>query len=82
MGPAGCGKCRQLGFRGRMSLVEIFKIDDEVRTMINKQLTTPQLRKRARELGMRTMREDGIRKVLSGMTSADEVIEATMSDSH
>lgn len=82
MGPAGCGKCRQLGFRGRMSLVEIFKIDDEVRTMINQQLTTPQLRKRARELGMRTMREDGIRKVLSGMTSADEVIEATMSDSH
>ena len=82
MGPAGCGKCRQLGFRGRMSLVEIFKIDDEVRTMINQQLTTPQLRKRARELGMRTMREDGIRKVLSGLTSADEVIEATMSDSH
>jgi type IV pilus assembly protein PilB len=82
MGPAGCGKCRQLGFRGRMSLVEIFKIDDEVRTMINQQLTTPQLRKRARELGMRTLREDGIRKVLAGLTAADEVIEATMSDSH
>jgi type IV pilus assembly protein PilB len=81
-GANGCGKCRQRGFRGRMSLVEIFKIDDEVRTMINQQLTTPQLRKRARELGMRTMREDGIRKVLSGMTTADEVIEATMSDSH
>lgn len=82
MGPAGCGKCRQLGFRGRMSLVEIFKIDDEVRSMINQQLTTPQLRKRARELGMRTLREDGIRKVLAGLTAADEVIEATMSDSH
>lgn len=82
MGPAGCGKCRQLGYRGRMSLVEIFKIDDEVRSMINQQLTTPQLRKRARELGMRTLREDGVRKVLAGLTTADEVIEATMADSH
>jgi type IV pilus assembly protein PilB len=79
-GPGGCGKCRQNGYRGRMSLVEIFTIDDEVRNMINQQLTTPQLRKRARELGMRTMREDGIRKVLSGSTTAEEVIEATMAD--
>ena len=63
-----------------MSIVEIFKINDEVRGMINQQLTTPQLRKRARELGMRTLREDGIRKVLSGSTTADEVIESTMSD--
>ncbi len=46
--PTGCSKCRQNGFRGRMSLVEIFKIDDEVRNMINQQLTTPQLRKHAR----------------------------------
>jgi type IV pilus assembly protein PilB len=48
--------------------------------MINQQLPGPVLRRRARELGMRTLREDGIRKVLVGMTSADEVIEATMSD--
>lgn len=79
-GPNGCGKCRQGGYRGRMSLVEIFTVDDEVRNMINQQLTTPQLRKRARELGMRTLREDGIRKVLTGMTTAEEVIEATMAD--
>ena len=79
-GPIGCSKCRQRGFRGRMSIVEIFKINDEVRSMINQQLTTPQLRKRARELGMRTLREDGIRKVLAGVTTAEEVIEATMSD--
>ncbi|WP_395739228.1 GspE/PulE family protein [Prosthecobacter sp.] len=80
MNAVGCSKCRQRGFRGRMSIVEIFKIDDEVRGMINQQLTTPQLRKRARELGMRTLREDGIRKVLAGLTTADEVIEATMAD--
>src|SRR5690606_10742488 len=68
MGPKGCNKCRGAGFKGRMVIAEIFKIDDEVRNMINQQLTTPQLRKRARELGMRTLREDGIRKVLAGMT--------------
>ena len=81
MGPNGCPKCRQLGYRGRMTIAEIFKIDDEVRNMINEQLTTPQLRRRARELGMRTLREDGVRKVLAGMTTAEEVIEATMADS-
>ena len=80
MGPKGCNKCRGSGFKGRMVIAEIFKVDDEVRNMINQQLTTPQLRKRARELGMRTLREDGIRKVLAGMTTAEEVIEATMAD--
>ncbi len=80
MGPKGCNKCRNSGYRGRMVIAEIFKVDDEVRNMINQNLTTPQLRKRARELGMRTLREDGVRKVLAGITTADEVVEATMSD--
>jgi type II secretory ATPase GspE/PulE/Tfp pilus assembly ATPase PilB-like protein len=48
--------------------------------MINKRDSTLHLRQRARELGMRTLREDGIRKVLSGMTSAEEVISITISD--
>ena len=76
----GCEKCRGNGFKGRMGIFEIFQIDDEVRTMINTGLTTTQLRRRARELGMRTLREDGIRKVLSGLTSGSEVAHATMSD--
>ncbi|MBX7211312.1 MAG: Flp pilus assembly complex ATPase component TadA [Verrucomicrobiaceae bacterium] len=80
MEPKGCKKCRERGYRGRLAILEIFQVDDEVRNMINEQLTTPQLRKRARELGMRTIREDGVRKVLAGLTTADEVIEATMSD--
>ncbi len=79
-GPVGCEKCRGNGFRGRMGIFEIFLIDDEVRSMINTGLTTTQLRRRARELGMRTLREDGIRKVLSGLTSGQEVVHATMSD--
>ena len=79
-GPVGCEKCRGNGFKGRMGIFEIFVIDDEVRGMINTGLTTTALRRRARELGMRTLREDGIRKVLSGLTSGSEVVHATMSD--
>ncbi len=79
-GAVGCEKCRTAGYRGRMGLFEILKVDDEVSHMINDDLSSPQLRKRARELGMRTLREDGIRKVLSGMTSAEEVIGVTMAD--
>ncbi len=79
-GPVGCEKCRGNGFKGRMGIFELFIIDDEVRQMINTGLTTTQLRRRARELGMRTLREDGIRKVLAGLTSGGEVVHATMSD--
>lgn len=79
-GPVGCTKCRGNGYRGRMGIFELFNIDDEVRGMINGGLTTSQLRRRARELGMRTLREDGVRKVLSGLTSGHEVVHATMGD--
>ncbi len=80
MRPVGCDKCRFLGYRGRMGIFEIFVVDDEVRFMINDRSSTLQLRKRARELGMRTLREDGVRKVLSGLTTAEEVIATTMGD--
>jgi type IV pilus assembly protein PilB len=77
---SGCDNCKHLGYKGRAGLFEIFLIDDEVRHMVNNKSTTVELRKRAREMGMRTLREDGIRKVLSGMTTAEEVISATMGD--
>jgi type IV-A pilus assembly ATPase PilB len=80
MRPVGCDACRHLGYKGRVGLFEIFRIDDEVRMMVNEHASTLQLRKRARELGMRTLREDGVRKVLSGMTTASEVISITMGD--
>jgi type II secretion system protein E len=76
----GCDACKHKGYKGRAGIFEIFVIDDEIRHMVNQRATTLELRKRAREMGMRTLREDGIRKVLSGMTSADEVISATMGD--
>jgi type IV pilus assembly protein PilB len=79
---AGCSHCKNLGYKGRMGIFEIFTIDDEVRHMINNKASTVELRKRAREMGMRTLREDGIRKVLAGMTTAEEVISVSMGDAH
>ena len=76
----GCEHCKHLGYKGRMGIFEIFLIDDDVRHMVNNKASTVELRKRAREMGMRTLREDGIRKVLAGMTTAEEVIAVTMSD--
>ncbi|MCA1657732.1 MAG: Flp pilus assembly complex ATPase component TadA, partial [Verrucomicrobiaceae bacterium] len=80
MVPVGCDQCRHTGYRSRMGIFEIFVIDDDVRHMINSKKSTLLLRQRARELGMRTLREDGVRKVLAGLTSAEEVISITMGD--
>ena len=79
-GPVGCNKCRHTGYKGRVGVFEIFIIDDEVKHLINDNLSSPQLRKRARELGMRTLREDGVRKVLAGLTSAEEILSTTMAE--
>jgi type II secretory ATPase GspE/PulE/Tfp pilus assembly ATPase PilB-like protein len=88
--PKGCERCRFTGYRGRVGIFEIFKVDDEMRHMINRmgegedrseQVSTVQLRKRAREQGMRTLREDGFQKVFAGLTTFDEVLAVTMGDS-
>ena len=76
----GCENCKHRGYKGRAGLFEIFIIDDEVRHMVNHRASTIELRKRARQMGMRTLREDGVRKVLSGMTTAEEVISVSMGD--
>jgi general secretion pathway protein E/type IV pilus assembly protein PilB len=58
----------------------MFVIDDEARKLIYDKVPASVLRIRAREMGMRTLREDGARKVLAGMTSPEEVIRATIGD--
>ncbi len=80
MKAVGCELCRHKGYKGRMGIFEIFQLDDQVRHMINDRLSTLQIRKRARELGMRTLREDGVRKVLAGLTTVEEVATATLGD--
>ncbi|HWI58307.1 MAG TPA: GspE/PulE family protein [Bacillota bacterium] len=76
----GCSNCNNNGFRGRFGIFEIFVIDDDSRKLIYEKVPSSVLRARAREAGMRTLREDGIRKVLAGLTTPEEVIRATVGD--
>jgi general secretion pathway protein E/type IV pilus assembly protein PilB len=76
----GCNDCSNTGCRGRFGIFEIFVIDDEARKLIYDKAPSSALRARAREMGMRTLREDGIRKVLAGLTTPEEVIRATIGD--
>jgi type IV pilus assembly protein PilB len=76
----GCPDCKKTGHRGRFGIFEIFVIDDEARKLIYEKVPATVLRARAREMGMRTLREDGTRKVLAGLTTCDEVIRGTMAE--
>lgn len=76
----GCPKCNGIGYKGRMGIFEMFIVNEELQQMIYEGRTLVELRTKARELGMRTMREDGVRKVSGGLTTADEVLKVTMND--
>ena len=80
MQAVGCETCLGTGYKGRMGIFEIFVLNDDVRRMITEQASHAEIRTRARQLGMRTLREDGIRKVFSGSTTIAEVLSATMGD--
>ena len=77
----GCADCNATGYRGRMGIFEIFLVNDEIQKMIYENVGTSRLREKARAQGMRTMREDGARKVTSGLTTIDEVVSITVGDS-
>jgi len=79
---AGCDKCSKTGYKGRKGIFEIFKVDDNIQRLIFDHAPATLLRQRAREMGMRTLREDGMLKVTSGMTSLAEVLRVTMGDAN
>ncbi len=74
----GCQNCNQSGYKGRKALVELMLVNNEIRTLITKKEPTLVLRTKARELGMRTMREDGIAAILNGETTMEEVLKYTV----
>ncbi len=76
----GCDVCGKTGYKGRKGIFEIFKVDDTIQRLIFDHAPATLLRQRAREMGMRTLREDGMLKVASGMTSLQEVLRVTMGD--
>ncbi len=76
----GCPKCFNQGVKGRFGIFEIFQVNEEIEKLIYSGGTAAQMRSVAKELGMRTMREDGVRKVLAGQTSVEEVLSVTVDE--
>lgn len=77
---AGCAACQGSGFLGRLGLFEIFAVSDALRGMIHAGATTQRLRETAHAEGLRTMREDGVRKIIAGLTTVEEVASITVGD--
>jgi type IV pilus assembly protein PilB len=75
--PQGCLACNFTGYKGRMGIFEFFLVDDEMENFILKSPSISELRKKAREKGMLTMKEDGLIKVLLGLTTLEEVERVT-----
>lgn len=72
--PNGCEKCSSTGYKGRVGLFEVMEIDEELREQIMVGASTSELRQKAKEKGMLTLRQSGIEKIKVGSTSIDEVL--------
>ena len=73
----GCKTCNGTGYKGRKAIFEYLRVSNPIRELINSRSPTLIIREKARELGMRTMREDGVRAILDGYTTVDEVLRYT-----
>jgi type II secretory ATPase GspE/PulE/Tfp pilus assembly ATPase PilB-like protein len=71
--PVGCGKCGNSGYRGRLGIHELLVATDAIRTTIRKKMETDVVRRQAMADGMTTLRQDGILKVLQGLTDIHEI---------
>ena len=77
--PVGCDKCAHTGFHGRTGIYEVIAIDDKLRAMIHSNQSEAEMEARAREFS-KSMRQDGIRKILLGETTIEEVMRVTNED--
>jgi type II secretory ATPase GspE/PulE/Tfp pilus assembly ATPase PilB-like protein len=76
----GCRHCRGLGYHGRDGLFELLVADDNVRQPAHDRVSAWNIKQAATRTGMATLRDDGWRKVMAGVTSVDEVLRVTKSD--
>ena len=76
----GCSDCSNTGYLGRMGIYEIFMVTDEIQRLIFRNISSYEIRVLARKSGMKTLREDGLRKVLAGITTISEVVRVTVGD--
>ncbi len=78
--PSGCDKCRHTGFAGRTGIFEILRVTEPIRNLIQRRVTTGTMKAEAVATGMRTLRQDGWRKVQAGVTSLGEVLRVSHAD--
>lgn len=76
----GCKYCNNTGYSGRIAIHEILFLDNELRRLISESATVPEIQKCARKTGFNTMRYDGIKKALRGLTTMEEVHRVTVAD--
>jgi type II secretory ATPase GspE/PulE/Tfp pilus assembly ATPase PilB-like protein len=69
-----------VGYRGRVGIYELLRVNDEIRRLANERATTLEIQKAAIRLGMKTLRLSGWERVLSGSTTIEEVIRVTKTD--
>ena len=74
----GCDKCNHSGYKGRMAIFEIMRLDDQLRQIILTQASTNVLRAEARKRGMRSLRDTGLMAIYEGQTTIDEVVRETI----
>ena len=74
----GCAVCNQTGFKGRVGLYEVMEITDELRELIIIGASAMELRRKAIDLGMITLRESGLCKIRQGITTIEEVVKETV----
>jgi len=77
MRAVGCEACQQIGFKGRTGIYELMVVSEELHPLILERASLSELRTKARTMGMRSLRDDGIAKVLAGATTVDEVVRET-----
>jgi general secretion pathway protein E len=78
--PKGCPQCKHTGYRGRSGIYELLTVDEGVRELIMRGADSNTIKDEARRKGMLTLRDDGVRRVIRGFTSAEEVLRVTQEE--
>jgi type IV pilus assembly protein PilB len=79
--PTGCNECHNTGYKGRIGLFEVMEVTDDIKDLILARAQSKEIKKKARENGMTTLRRSGLKKIMEGITSVEEVLRETIKDS-
>jgi len=74
----GCESCNYLGYRGRIAIYEALEISEELKRLTLKRASVYELRRESRKMGTMNLREAGIKKVEEGLTTMEEILQATV----